>query len=84
MTGRASAQAGAAVAAGAAVWCLAALAATATTAATAAQLGLVKAPSTGADPHIVFHINVPWIKESSSLVVSSTAPGMDYTTNDSP
>jgi len=81
--GRESARAGAAVAAAAAVWCLAALAATAATAATAARPGPGLAPAADADPHIAFHINVPWIKESSSLVVSSAHPGLVYTTNDS-
>lgn len=33
--------------------------------------------------HIVFRIDVPQIKESSSLVVSSAHPGLIYTTNDS-
>ncbi len=68
----------------AAVWCLAAAAATAASAAPPdAPPGPGSSPSAGSRTHIAFRIAVPYIKESSSLVVSSAHPGLVYTTNDS-
>jgi hypothetical protein len=38
---------------------------------------------TGQQPHIIFHIDVARIKESSSLVYGAEHPGLVYTANDS-